>query len=89
MSKASSTHQKLLEALTYLDCYEDTRMSKVWRVFRHDMDPGRWLFLGCGGALRVGNNTQDFKAAYVDKIRLLKVWDDIPKGIILQKVSNL
>lgn len=85
--KKPSTTEKLLEALSLLGCWEDTARAGVFRVFRHDQDPGRWFFLGKGGALRVGNNHRDSAAAFADRIRLLKVWED-SKNPTFQKASN-
>lgn len=83
----TTTTDKLLAVLGQLGCWEDTARAGAFRVFQHDLDPCKWFFLGKGGALRVGNNHRDSVAAFADRIRLLKVWEDTQKPSY-QKASN-
>ena len=73
------TQQKLLEALAILKCWEDKGRSKDTRVFRHDLRPDTWLFLGPAG-FRVGQNIPGEAPAHADRIRLLKVWTENQKA---------
>ena len=77
-----STQTKLAEALQSLGAWEDTKRSAEYRVFRHDVDPTKWFFIGKGGSLRSGLTIQNSSAAYLDKVRLLAEWDMLQKAII-------
>ena len=69
--------QKLVEALQSLGCHELTGWSRVYRTFRHDQSSDKFFFVGEKGALRVGTTVISSAPAYLDRVRLLAVWDSL------------